>query len=63
MGSKYEHLKDFDTRIRMIEKAAQELMRLAEQKEMPAVYRNAKRVLASAKILKLDISDILDFDL
>ncbi|MGD8983511.1 MAG: hypothetical protein PVI53_05775 [Desulfobacteraceae bacterium] len=63
MSQKYEHLRDIDEKIKLIEKTTQELIALSEQKEIPAVERNAKRILASTKMLKLDISDILDFQI
>ena len=61
MGSKYEYLKEFDTKIKLIEGAAKELVSLSEKKDIPTVNRNAKRILASVKVLKTQISDILDF--
>ena len=63
MPQKYEHLRDIDEKIKLLEKTAQELIALSEQKEIPAIERNAKRILASTKMLKLDISDILDFQI
>jgi hypothetical protein len=63
MSQKYEHLRDIDEKIKLIEKTTQELIALSEQKEIPAIERNAKRILASTKMLKLDISDILDFQI
>lgn len=52
-------MKKIDTRIRAIKKAAQELKDL--YKEIPAVERNAVRILASVKMLEINISDILPF--
>ena len=63
MSHKYEHLRDIDAKIKLLEKTAQELVALCEEQEIPAVERNAKRILASTKMLKLDISDILDFQI
>ena len=63
MSQKYEYLRNLDEKIKLIEKTAQELIALSEEKEIPAVERNAKRILASTKMLKLDISDILDFQI
>jgi hypothetical protein len=51
-------IKKLDTRIKTIKKAAQELKELSGG--IPAVDRNAERVLASAKMLEINISDILD---
>lgn len=63
MPQKYEHLRNIDEKIKLIEKTAQELIALSKEKEIPAIERNAKRILASTKMLKLDISDILDFQI
>ena len=63
MPQKYEHLRNIDEKIKLIEKTAQELVALSKEKEIPAIERNAKRILASTKMLKLDISDILDFQI
>jgi hypothetical protein len=52
-------MKKIDTRIRAIKKAAQELKDL--YKEIPAVERNAVRILASVKMLEINISDVLPF--
>ena len=51
-------LKKLDTRIKKIKKAAQELRALSE--DMPAVNRNADRILASTKMLEINVSDILE---
>jgi len=51
-------IKKLDTRIKTIKKAAQELKELSGG--IPAVDRNAERVLASVKMLEINISDILD---
>ena len=51
-------MKKMDTRIKAIKKAAQELKDLSGG--IPAVDRNAERILASVKMLEINISDILD---
>ena len=51
-------IKKIDTRIRMIRKAAQELKTLSEG--IQAVDSNADRILASVKMLEINISDLLD---
>ena len=61
MVSKYDYLKEYDARIKTIEGAAKELAAMAAENDVPAVNRNARRILASARLLKLQISDILDF--
>jgi hypothetical protein len=51
-------LRKLDSRIKGIKKAAQELKKFS--KGMPAVDRNAERILASVKMLEINISDILN---
>lgn len=54
-------LKKIDTRIKTIKKAALELKELSGG--IQAVDRNASRILASVKMLEINISDILDVNL
>jgi hypothetical protein len=51
-------IKRLDTRIRAIRNAAQELKKLSGG--IQAVDRNADRILASVKMLEINISDLLD---
>ena len=51
-------LRKLDTRIKTIKKATQELKELST--EIPAVDRNAARILASVKMLEINISDVKD---
>jgi chaperonin cofactor prefoldin len=51
-------LKEIDTKIQSMKKAAEELNKMAES--FPALYRNSSRILASIKMLELNISDITD---
>ncbi len=51
-------LRKLDTRIKTIKKAAQELKELSA--EIPAVDRNTARILASVKMLEINISDLID---
>jgi hypothetical protein len=51
-------LRKIDTRIKLIKKAAQELKDLSGG--IPAVDRNAVRILASVKMLEINISDVKD---
>jgi len=53
-----KELKRLDTRIRAIRKAAQELKKLSGG--VPAVHRNADRILASVKMLEINVSDLLE---
>jgi hypothetical protein len=55
MGEKID-LKEIDTRIQSMKKTAEELKQMAEN--FPALYRNSSRILASIKMLELNISDI-----
>jgi hypothetical protein len=52
-------LKRMDTRIKVIKKAAQELKE--RHGGIPAVERNAARILASLKMLEINISDLSTF--
>jgi hypothetical protein len=47
-----------DTRIKVIKKAALELKALSGR--IPAVDRNTVRILASVKMLEINISDVKD---
>jgi hypothetical protein len=49
-------LKRIDTKIRSIKKAAQELKE--RPGGIPAVERNAERILASLKMLEINVSDL-----
>ena len=52
-------LKRMDARIKVIKKAAQELQE--RHGGIPAVERNAARILASLKMLEINISDVSAF--
>ncbi len=52
-----QELKKLDTRIKAIRKAAQELKELGSG--IPAVNRNADRILASVKMLEINVTDLL----
>ncbi len=51
-------IRKIDTRIKAIRKAAEELKELST--EIPAVDRNTARILASVKMLEINISDVKD---
>jgi hypothetical protein len=55
---KKQELKRVDLRIKAIRKAAEELKKTFG--EIPAIDRNATRILASTKMLEINISDLLD---
>ena len=50
-------MKKMDTRVKTIKKAAEELKALSGN--IPAVDRNAARILASVKMLEINVSDLL----
>ena len=51
-------MKKLDTRIKAIKKAAQELKKIS--KGIQAIDRNTERILASVKMLEINISDLLE---
>ena len=54
-------LKKIDDRIKLLRNTAEELKILAEN--IPAITRNTTRLLASVKMMELNISDCIDFDI
>ena len=52
-----EQIKRMDRRVKTIKKAAEELKELS--RNIPAVDRNAARILASVKMLEINVSDLL----
>ncbi len=55
-----KEIRKIDTRIKTIKKATQELKQLSGG--IQAVDRNAERILASVKMLEINISDILELE-
>lgn len=53
-----ELFEELDRRVRAIKTAAQELQDLSAG--IQAVDRNADRILASVKMLEINVSDVLD---
>ena len=53
-------LKTIDAKIQEIKKAAEELMGLGES--FPALSRNTIRLLASTKMLEIEVSDVVAVD-
>ncbi len=51
-------IRKIDTRIKAIRRAAEELKELST--EIPAIDRNTARILASVKMLEINISDVKD---
>jgi len=54
-------LKKIDDKIKLLHSTAKELKSLAEN--IPAITRNTTRLLASVKMMELNISDCIDFDI
>ena len=54
-------LERIDTRIKAIKKAAQELKNLSGG--IQAIDRNVSRILASVKMLEINVSDLLDLNI
>ncbi len=50
-------LKEIDDRIQLIKKTADELKQMADK--FPALDRNTTRILASIKMLEINVSDLL----
>ena len=54
-------LKKIDDKIKLLRETAKELNSLAN--DIPAITRNTTRLLATVKMMELNISDCLDFDI
>ncbi len=50
-------LKEIDDRIQLIKKTADELKQMADK--FPALDRNTSRILASIKMLEINVSDLV----
>ena len=53
-------LNKINAKIQLLKKTAQELNRIGE--DFPAVARNTARILASVKMLEINISDLVELD-
>jgi hypothetical protein len=53
-------LKKIDEKIQLMKRTAQELNRLGDS--FPALARNSARILASIKMLEINVSDLVDLD-
>jgi len=51
-------LKTIDDKIQLLKKTAEELNRIGE--DFPALARNTVRILASVKMLELNVSDLVE---
>ncbi len=54
-------LKKIDDKIKLLRDTAKELNSLAN--DIPAITRNTIRLLATVKMMELNISDCIDFDI
>jgi len=53
-------LKEIDTKIRSLKKTAHELNQMSDH--FPALARNTSRILASIRMLEINITDIVGLD-
>lgn len=53
-------LNEIDAKIQLMKKTAEELNRIG--KNFPALARNTVRILASVKMLEINVSDLVELD-
>lgn len=53
-------LNEIDTKIQLMKKTAEELNRIGA--DFPALARNTVRILASVKMLEINVSDVVELD-
>ena len=53
-------LNEINDKIQLMKKTAQELNRFGE--DFPSIARNTSRILASVKMLELNISDLVELE-
>ena len=53
-------LKKLNTKIQLMKKTAEELKQMGEN--FPAINRNTVRILASVKMLEINVSDVVELD-
>ena len=53
-------LNEINAKIQLLKKTAQELSRIGE--EFPAIARNTVRILASVKMLEINVSDLIEMN-
>ena len=56
----HSDLKKIDDKIQVMKQAAEELNRIGEK--FPALARNTVRILASVKMLEINVSDIVELE-
>ena len=59
MGQQID-IKKLDTKIQLLKKTTEELNQLCQ--DFPAIARNTVRILASVKMLEINVSDLVDLD-
>jgi hypothetical protein len=59
MGTQID-IKKLDRKIQLLKKTTEELNQLGQ--DFPAVARNTVRILASVKMLEINISDLVELD-
>jgi hypothetical protein len=59
MGQQID-LKKMDTKIQLLKKTAEELNQQCQ--DFPAIARNTDRILASVKMLEINVSDLVELD-
>ncbi len=53
-------LNEINAKIHLLKQTAQELSRIGE--EFPAIARNTVRILASVKMLEINVSDLIEMN-
>ena len=53
-------IKKMDAKIQLLKKTTEELNQLSE--DFPAIARNTIRILASVKMLEINVSDLVELD-
>ena len=59
-GMQQFDLKEIDSKIQAMKKAAEELGRAGE--DFPAIARNIVRISAGIKMLEINVSDVVEFE-
>ena len=54
------NLKEINDKIQLMKNTAEELNRLGQ--DFPAIARNTVRILASVKMLEINVSDLVDLN-
>jgi hypothetical protein len=57
MELKYS-LQEIDDKIKIIKETAEQMVEMSD--DFPSLYRNSRRILASIKMLEINISDLND---